>query len=512
MHLKWSKGSFLVLSAALLLVAPAGSAYANCPNGLTIAHSDADRFQGCGPQPSAFAWAHGRAAQGIINAENIGGGNTFGGHDSGVRQTVGDLLFIQANDDLGNPIPGDWTGNTDFNATGFDGCALGTAPDQFLDNPTCSCPTPCVPGASDFSVLDYVISGVDPAFPNIAKAAAVSVDFNQGLQGWFLDNAGAPNIDSDACGGNAFSSHGAPLPCTAIPAPGLSNGTSVPGGANITFSVGSTAGVPILDDCAIAQSAAQNCTGPAGNPRNFYQGRVLMFRHGACSNTATVGVDRRAWVYGPAPATGTLTVAANWAIFSLEDADLDGILDAGEDGVGGTANGKLDPFIIAGTNAAQATAKVPAVVGANDCVFFATALGFDDNAKSINPPTNTIFGTLVVTPNVSVNPNPVRAGSATPVTDLVTTIRVSKSQGKGTVDWETGVEMTTAGFNVIGTKKGGQETKLNGTLIAAKEGTTGKGASYSVTFDGGQLKGSTTVYVEIVKTDGSKERFGPASF
>jgi hypothetical protein len=80
------------------------------------------------------------------------------------------------------------------------------------------------------------------------------------------------------------------------------------------------------------------------------------------------------------------------------------------------------------------------------------------------------------------------------------------------VNWDTGVELTTAGFNLIGTKKGGNDVQLNSSLIAAKEGTTGKGASYSATFDANQMKGSTLVYVEIVKTDGTKQRFGPASF
>ena len=119
---------------------------------------------------------------------------------------------------------------------------------------------------------------------------------------------------------------------------------------------------------------------------------------------------------------------------------------------------------------------------------------------------------MVLSPEVSVNPTPVFAGNATPVADLITTIHASKRQGKGTVDWETGIELTTAGFNVIGVGKNGMERKLNGSLIAAKEGTTGRGASYSATFDAGQLKGSSSVFVEIVKLDGSRERFGPADF
>jgi hypothetical protein len=233
----------------------------------------------------------------------------------------------------------------------------------------------------------------------------------------------------------------------------------------------------------------------------------------SASTSASAAFDRRSWIYPPAPPSGSLVVAGNWMIYSQEDANLDGLLTAGEDGThGGTVNGILDPFIVAGTAAATPTVFVPAVNTATDCIFFALGIGMDTNKLAVDPPTNSIFGDIVISPVVSVNGNPIHVSTGTPVSDVVTVITASKSQGKGSVNWETGIEMTTSGFNVIGTKKNGGETKLNGSLIAAKEGTTGRGATYTVTFDAAQLKGSSSVFVEIVKTDGSKERFGPASF
>ena len=151
------------------------------------------------------------------------------------------------------------------------------------------------------------------------------------------------------------------------------------------------------------------------------------------------------------------------------------------------------------------------MTGATDCIFLGMAIGLDNNQKFVNPPTNTIAGEMVLSPVVSVNPNPIRP-SWTPVSDQVIELRAGRTGGKGSVEWTTGIELTTAGFNVIGTKKGGGgEVKLNDRLIAAKEGTTGRGATYTLVFDARKLKGSTSVYVEIVKNDGSKERFGPAS-
>jgi len=341
----------------------------------------------------------------------------------------------------------------------------------------------------------------------------LSVDFNEFFGAHVLDNAGGPAGDGDPCGGDAFSSNPVDVSCSAIPVPavtGVVPGSCSSTGCSISLAIGDVSALvadSMLDDCNVAEDKATNC------PRNLYQGRVLLYKHGACTAGTGAGPDRRAWVYPASPATGTLAVAGNFTVYSVEDGNLNGVLDAGEDGTGGgVVNSALDPFVIPGTTTASTSVRVPAVAGASDCIYFALGIQVDAGGQSVNPPTNTIFGEKAISPVVSVDTVPVRAGTGTPVTDVVGSINASKSQGKGTVIWSTGIETMTAGFNVIGTKKNGGETKLNGSLIAAKEGTTGKGASYTATFDAAQLKGSTSVFVEIVKTDGSKERFGPASF
>ena len=500
MSLMRRKGWIVLLAGIAALMVPAGGLYASCGSapiihGLTGPTS----FTNCGPNPVAFVWAHKRGVQRIIG--NAGtSGDTVAGHDSGNKFGVNDGVL------LAGSIPGQYFGQTDFANTEWDGCVANPE----LAEPTGGATSVCT-GATDVPPLDFAIGGIDPAAPNVARIAALSVDFNEFFGGHVLDQAGAAAGDGDPCNGDAFQAIQRNVDCLPVPAPTInSTGACDATGCTITIGAGDVGPVvsqSILDDCLVAEDKATNC------PRNLYQGRVLMFKHGACTASTAAAFDRRAWVYPASPTSGTLTVASNFFPYSVEDANLNGVLDAGEDGTnGGAVNGTLDPFVIAGTTATTTPVKVPAVPGASDCIFFGLGILLDPGGGSVNPPTNTIFGEKVVSPAVSLNVNPVRAGSGTPVTDVVTNINVSKSQGKGTVSWSTGIETTTAGFNVIGAKKGGNELKLNASLISAKEGTTGKGASYTMTFDGAQLKGSTSIYLEIVKTDGSKERFGPASF
>ena len=496
MHLKWIRNGSLVLAGIALMMAPAGRAYANCASA-PVFHGFTSSFEQCGPAAAAFFWNHGRAVQRILNTEANGATPSAAGHDSGVLQSVDQLAMTEGPN--GGAPNGSYQGNTDFADTGADGCGVLTIAEN---------PTGCAAGSTDWGVLDYTIGGVDPADPNHGRIVALSVDFNQNYQAHTLDSAGAVSTGVGPCGGDQFVG---PAPfafnCTAIPIPSFNSSTSTTGGSNIVMGIGDVSAIPIVDDCAVAETAVTNC------PRNMYAGRVLVYKHGACSPNPVAGFDRRTFIFPPVLPAALTTITPNWTPYSVEDANLNGVLDAGEDGThGGTVNGVLDPFIISGTAAATPTVFVPAVTGATDCIYFGMTIGLDNNKLAVNPPTNTIFGEMVLAPVVSVNPIPVRAGSATPVSDAISSVTASKSQGKGTVNWDTGIESATAGFNVIGTKKGGAEVKLNSTLIAAKEGTTGRGASYTATFDGGQLKGSTQVYVEIVKTDGSKERFGPASF
>jgi hypothetical protein len=441
----------------------------------------------------AFAWTHHYGVQGTLASL---GTNTLtaAGLDSGANQTANDAMMLTG----GGPT--DWCGTTDFSNPGWNGCAF-----LITEGPggisTCTSAIDPVP-------LDYAMVGSDAATPNIAKLAVLSVDFNEFFGYWLLDQAGADPGDGDPCFGDAFQANANPVSCLPIPPPVITGVTNVSSaGANVLMNIGDVTTLvnqAMLDDCNVAEDKATNC------PRGLYQGRSLVFKHGACTKSAGDATDRRGWIYPAPPAAGTLIAASNFIQYSAEDANLNGILDAGEDT---NANGVLDPLLFPSMSAVPNTSiRVNAVAGATDCIFFGLGILIDAGGGCLNPPTCSILGQKVISPAVSLDPIPVRAGSGTPVSDVVGQINTSKSQGKATVSWSTGVEMATAGFNVIGTKKNGAETKLNGSLIAAKEGTTGKGASYDVSFDASQLKGSSSVYVEIVKTDGSKERFGPASF
>jgi hypothetical protein len=350
--------------------------------------------------------------------------------------------------------------------------------------------------------VDYVIAGIDPESPNVARMAAVSVDFNELLDAYVLDNAGAQPVDGDPCGGDAVSSISGPVNCIPIPVPAIvaSTGGEAP---TLTLGIGEVSGIPLLDDCLIAETRATNC------PRNLYAARVLMYQRASCATGTGAGLDLRAFLYLPPPPAGTLAVLANWRVFSVEDQNLNQALDAGEDGSnGGEVDGLLDPLLIGGTAATEVTVSLPTMPGATDCLYFALAIGLDNNRLFVDQPTNTIVGEMVFSPMVSVNPTPI-ALNVPPPSDTVLSITARKSGGTVTVAWTSGNELATAGFNVIGVGKNGSERRLNASLIPAKEGTTGLGADYGVTFETARLKGSSAVIVELVKFDGSTQRFGP---
>ena len=491
---RWSR-RVIVAVGIVLLLSPSQAAYAACGSA-PVFHGFTSSFEQCGPAAAAFFWMHGRGVQRNLGAANNDTGNTAAGHDSGNLQTLADFIMIDGPN--GGAVNGSYLGSTDFANFGVDGCILNISETA---NATCS-------GRSDWGVLDYAIGGVDPADPNRARVAVVSVDFNQFLDAWVLDNAGAPAVDGDACGGDALSFYSAAVNCTPIPVPEITGFSALAGGASLTLGIGDVSGIPLLDDCQIAETRATNC------PRNLYAGRVLVVKHGACDPSAAAAFDRRTYLFPEyLPISEPETITPNWIPFSVEDANLNGVLDAGEDGThGGVANGVLDPFVIPGNSATSTTVFVPGVSGAADCIFFGLTLGLDDTRQSINPPDDTLFGEMVLAPVASVNTIPISAASGLPLMDQVTSLTSAKTQGKVTVIWQTSSEVTTAGFDVIGVKKGGTEVKLNSALIPAKEGTTGKGASYSVVFEGGQLKGAALIYLDLVKTDGSRLRFGPANF
>jgi len=494
MSVNWTKCLCLALLAVLGLAMGAGGARASCGSAPIVHGMLTSSFEQCGVNAAAFAWFHGRAVQRVIGAGGLTDtGNTVAGHDSGPNQTLSDFVLVEGPNGAAN---GSYLGSTDFGNYGYDGCILNIPENA----------SGCA-GGRDYGVLDYAISGIDPLAPDVARVAAVSVDFNEFFQAHILDNAGAPAVDGDACGGDAFSFVEAPVNCAPIPAPTLIGSSGDDLGVNVTLGFGDASGITILDDCAIAETRSTNC------PRNLLAGRVLVYKRGTCAEGEVSTFDRRVYVYPPSPPSGFTTVDANWRMFSPEDQNYNEVLDPGEDGSnGGLVNGQLDRIVAAGTSPSTLGVRASKVADGLNCLYFGVVIGLDANHLSIDPPANTLFGEMVLSPMVSVNPVPVGISGGTLPPDLITNLTATKISGGVKVDWVTGSEHMTAGFDVIGAKKGGRELHLNATPIPRLEGTTGRGASYSVTFDSGQLKGSNLIYVELIGTDGSRKRFGPASF
>src|SRR5262249_12312040 len=152
----------LLLVGALCLVAPAGRAYANCDG--PIFHGVTSSFEQCGPSAVAFAWFHGRGVQRIIQNSNNAATVGIWGSDSGILQTQADNMLVDG-PTPGGASAGSYTGNTDFNNLGYDGCI------KNITDGACKCATGCTPGAVDFGVLDFAIGGVEAAAPNIGKVA-----------------------------------------------------------------------------------------------------------------------------------------------------------------------------------------------------------------------------------------------------------------------------------------------------------------------------------------------------
>ncbi|HEV8374989.1 MAG TPA: hypothetical protein VGR38_02010 [Candidatus Polarisedimenticolia bacterium] len=482
----------LMISGTSASIGPVLASCGSAP----VFHGFTSSFEQCGPNAVAFAWFHGRAVQRVIACECAANqGNTAAGHDSGGNQNAVEGMYVDGPN--GGAANGSYLGNTDFANGGYDGC--------ILNIPEAPTPSGCR-GGPDFGVLDYVIAGVDPSAPNLARMAVLSVDYNEFLAAWILDNAGAPAVDGDPCGDDALSTLPQAVNCTPIPAPAITGISTDATGANVALAFGDVSGIPILDDCAIAETRATNC------PRNLYAGRVLMFKLGACIPGTEGTFDRRVYVYPPSPPAGTLAVHANWLTFSLEDQNYNGILDVGEDGShGGVVNGFLDPFIIAGTAPATTVVRMSRLSGSTACLYLGMTIGLDANRVSIDPPTDTLFGEMVLAPVVSVNPTPLNF-FVIAAADTITSVTASRARGEATVEWTTGAEISTAGFNLFGSKRHGGEVQLNAALIPAKEGTNGRGASYSLTVDASRLRGAGEVLVELVRTDGSRVRSSPASF
>ncbi len=479
-----------VLAAALLLAA--APARANCGAGIPIflALSPAGGwFAGCGDDPGsvrAFFWEHHFASQGIGGAST--GGLGPAGIDSGALSGAADFLFTPY-DTTGQgraPTPGAYQVLSDWGTFGPDGCPiLEQEPDPG------ACPPGTTPGS--MPVTDYVLAGSDLGSRLQAKAAVLSVDMNELFQLYVLDQAAAPAVDGDPCdyNGDAGSFRTAPAACGAIPAPDITSASCDGAGCDLAVSVAPHA-VPIEDDCAVAFSKAIDC------PRALFAGRAIMVRRAACDATSPASVasfDTRTFIMDAASSFPG-TILPNFFPYAPEDLNLNGVRDDGE--------APFVPVVLAGNDAATAAIRIPRIAGATDCAYLGVALLLDsapDPAACEGPCAQ------VLTPLVSANPTaiPLLAGGADQVIDLA----AGKVSGRATVSWVTTAETAVAGFDLIGVRKGGGTVRMNDALIAAKQGTTGMGASYSVSLGAGDLRGSAGVAVEVVMLDGTRVRFGP---
>jgi hypothetical protein len=474
-------------------------ARASCPGaGAPVNWSTGDptfehggKFVNCGDNGLGYYWMNHMGIQRTINQLSIANNSDgAGGIDSGIL--IGDLAI------LFNAGGGTYYAFSDWINDGVDGCITNS-------NVREADVTYCQAGGSpSVGAMNYIVSGQDTTDPALALAAVLSVDFNPTTGSFDLGFAGAPSIDGNACGADGTSFNANDVPCGVIPKPqiGVGGGACDALGCTLQINVPSNpTPPPIIDDCAVAASR----TLPSNCPRNLGGDYLLMFKRGSCAVKPT---DTRTFILPAAinPGTGTDPVPRNFFPLSREDRNLNGVLDTGEDGTdGGQANGVLDHYALAAGSLTPV--RIPRDPAGQDCLYLALAFRVDPN-----PSSQFLAHEPVISTYVSMNGSPVSSNSATPSADKVSNLVAAKRFGQTEVSWETSAEFSVAGFNLIGTKRGGRDVKLNARLIPAKKGTTGEGASYSMTITARDLRGSTAVYVEVVKTNGTTERFGPVSF
>ena len=85
---------------------------------------------------------------------------------------------------------------------------------------------------------------------------------------------------------------------------------------------------------------------------------------------------------------------------------------------------------------------------------------------------------------------------------------VSFVHGVGTLTWTTTHEVDLQGFNVVVFDNKGTRIQQNRSLITCLECVTGLPVTYRFPLSG--HKGSRSLFVEMVRQDGSIEKFGPA--
>ena len=527
MRLKVLVSRTLAVSAVVLLawgisVMPT---YANCSNPLGMSYTG-KTFVGCGNFAEAYWWVYKLGVQRGISStattgSSIGTGGVDSGFYTGLLTSVGGGVYAMAS-------------TANWGNAGVDGCIINT---DLAEADAANCNTG---GEGSNPVSNWIISGRNSTDSYLAQAAVLSVDFGEPYGSPEFAQCGALSIDGDPCGADADAVAAGDTTCQTIPRPVFASlGTAGTDGTTFTLTTPlPTNVVPIVDDCNVAMSRDVTTTSMvnygANCPRDLDGGFQLMYRRDSCS---VKPLDTH--VYGPlpglCPGTSCLCVASGnpfacctglntgcignrtattlWKPFYPEDLNYDGVLAvSGEDGThGNPANGLLDPVIFSRTTANNVSVWVQKIPLAADCIYLGLALRADPHPVSLIG-TTTVAHEVVYSPFLSMNTNPINAAGATAAADRVMNIAAGKSAGKANVSWDTSLELSVAGFNLIGVKKGGASVQMNASLIPAKNGTTGESASYSVSLKSGDLKGSTAVYVELVKTNGAKERFGPASF
>jgi hypothetical protein len=86
--------------------------------------------------------------------------------------------------------------------------------------------------------------------------------------------------------------------------------------------------------------------------------------------------------------------------------------------------------------------------------------------------------------------------------------RTGGEAGAAIVSWRTGFEVGLRGFNVVRFDNQGRREQLNPVLIPCQQCETGLGASYQSNIP--KYRGGHDIFIEVLLTNGSVERFGPA--
>ena len=195
------------------------------------------------------------------------------------------------------------------------------------------------------------------------------------------------------------------------------------------------------------------------------------------------------------------------------DADIDGFGDACDNcpTIGNTAQGDAD-----NDRVGDVCDNCPSVANAGQQDFDNDVSGDAcDNCLNVPNPSQSdrdldgfgdVCDTCPSVPNPFNDPNACSNPGANDIT-----IAFSNVSGRqlGTVRWRMVFEVEIRGFNVVNLDAQGRRIQLNPTIIPCQQCDTGLPASYSVLVP--KYRGGHDVFVEIVRSNGRVETYGPAS-